>query len=367
MGGATNSYAGQHRPSLPVLQTRTTWPPEFDTQYENSPVDAYTYGPASAPRHDTIAGSAYGPQESYRSYGTSAPLSAPVSSPYYETGTYSFGNLHSPAPAYVGNTRLPSVSAEAISPLDMGSLHSSLPAHTPLERRLPPVVPYSISYPQRQAYSQSLPEPPAINPATANFRPYINGVHSRHAMPWSVDSNSSRHGSTSMQSPNYAGTSPSQHQVRGSLPVTTVPMTDAVLGYQFQPPPSTYSPESSPPVIPTLGEPFQSTSVTALLPPAHPGSLRYNASSTSLPAIQAPMDDARPSSSRPSEHHAPAPMTSLYSYSSETSDRSSSDATAREHSGREDVNPGPEASAPETAYNGYAQTTQRAAPALRES
>jgi hypothetical protein len=144
-------------------------------------------------------------------------------------------------------------------------------------------------------------------------------------------------------------------------------MTDAVLGYQFQPPPSTYSPESSPPVIPTLGEPFQSTSVTALLPPAHPGSLRYNASSTSLPAIQAPMDDARPSSSRPSEHHAPAPMTSLYSYSSETSDRSSSDATAREHSGREDVNPGPEASAPETAYNGYAQTTQRAAPALRES
>ena len=364
MGSATSSYPAQHRPSLPVLQTRTTWPPEVDTQYENSPVDAYTYGSASAPRHDSIAGSAYGSQESYRSYGTSAPLSAPVSSPYYETGTYSFGNLHSPAPAYVGSARLPSVSAEAISPLDMGSLHSSLPTHTPLERRLPPVVPYSISYPQQQAYSQSLPEPPAINPATANFRPYINGIHSRHAMPWSVDSNSSRHGSTSMQSPNYASSSPSQHQMRGSLPVTTAPMTDAVLGYQFQPPPSNYSPESSPPVIPTLGEPFPSTAaVTAMLPPAHPPSLRYNASSTSLPAIQAPMDDARPSSSRPSELHAPVPIASLYSYSSETSDRSSSDATVRELGSRDDGSPGPEASgASEATYHGYAQTRHNTQP-----
>jgi hypothetical protein len=244
MGNPTASYAGQQRPSLPVLQTRTTWPPEFDTQYEKSPVDAYTYGSASAPRHDSIAGGAYGPSATYRTYGTSAPLSAPISSPYYETGTYSFGTLHSPASAYVGNAHLPSVRAESMSSLDMGSLHSSLPTHTPLERRLPPVIPYSISYPQRPTHSQSLPEPPAINPATANFRPYINGVHSRHAMPWSVDSHSSRHGSASMQSPNYASTSPSQHQLRGGLPVTTAPMTDAVLGYQFQPPTSNYSPES---------------------------------------------------------------------------------------------------------------------------
>jgi len=360
MGSATNSYPSQHRPSLPVLQTRTTWPPEFDTQYENSPVDAYTHGSASAPRHDSIAGSTYGASDSYRTFGTSAPLSAPISSPYYETGTYSFGNLYSPAPKYAGNARLPSVSAEALSPLDMGSLHSSLPAHTPLERRLPPVVPYSISYPQRQAYSQSFPEPPAINPATANFRPYINGVHSRHAMPWSVDLNSSRHGSASTQSPNFASTSPSQHQMRGSLPVTTVPMSDAVLGYQIQHSPNTYSPESSPSVIPTLSEPFPSTVVTAMLPPAHPTSLRYNTSSTSLPAIQAPTDDMRSSSSRPSE--LPTTIASLYSYSSETSDRSSSEATAREHSSRDDGSPGVEGSASEASYNGYSQSRHNAQP-----
>ena len=361
IGNSTTSYPGQQRSSLPVLQTRTTWPPEFDTQYESSPVDAYTYGSASAPRHDSIAGSAYGSSETYRTYGTSAPLSAPISSPYYETGSYSFGSLHSPASAYVGNARLPSVSAESMSSLDMGSLHSSLPSHTPLERRLPPVVPYSISYPQRQSYSQSLPEPPAINPATANFRPYINGVHSRHAMPWSVDSQSSRHGSVSMNSPSYASTSPSQHQMRASLPVTTAPMTDAVLGYQFQPPSSTYSPESSPPVS-TLGEPFPSTVVTAMLPPAHPNSLRYNASSNSLPAIQAPVDSTRPSSSRASEMHAPAPMASLYSYSSETSDRSGSDATVRDNSGRDDGSPGPEGSVPDASYTGYTQTRPNAQP-----
>jgi hypothetical protein len=348
-----NSYPAHHRPSLPVLQTRTTWLPEFDTQYENSPVDAYTYGSASAPRHDSIGGG-YGPSENYRTYGSSAPISAPVSSPYYETGTYSFGTLQSPAPGYVGHARLPSVSAEAMSPLDMGSLHSSLPSHTPLERLLPPVVPpYSISYPQRQPYSQSFPEPPAVNPATANFRPYINGVHSRHAMPWSVNSHSSRHGAASAQPPTYVSTSPSQHQITSPLPITTGSMADPVLGYQFQPAPSTYSPESSPSIVSTLGEPFQNTMATAMLPPAHPLSLRYTASSASLPSIQAHVDDVRPSSSRLPEIHAPAPMTSLYSYSSETSDRSSSDATAREHSGREDGSPAGEANASDSAYNGY--------------
>jgi hypothetical protein len=358
----TNSYPAQHRPSLPVLHTRTTWPPEFDTQYESSPVDAYTYGSASAPRHDSI-GAGYGPSENYRTYGSNAPLSAPVSSPHYETGTYSFGTLQSPAPGYISNARLPSVSAEAMSPLDMGSLHSSLPSHTPLERRLPPVVPpYSISYPQRQPYSQSFPQPPAINPATANFRPHINGVHSRHAMPWSINSHSSRHGAASTQPPTYVSTSPSQHRITSSLPITTASMADPVLGYQFQPTPSTYSPESSPSVVSTLGEPFPNTMATAILPPAHPPSHRYSSSSASFPAIQAPADDVRPSSSRLPEIHAPAPMTSLYSYSSETSDRSSSDATAREHSGREDGSPSGDANASDPTYHGYAQSRHHAQP-----
>jgi hypothetical protein len=362
MVNSTSSYPPQHRPSLPILQTRTTWPAEFDTQYESSPVDAYTYGSASAPRHDSIA-AAYGPPESYRTYSTSAPLSAPVSSPYYENGTYSFGTLQSPAAGYVGNARLPSVSAEAMSSMDMGSLHSSLPSHTPLERRLPPVVPpYSISYPQRQPYSQSFPEPPAVNPATANFRPYINGVHSRHAMPWSVDSNNSRHSAAGAQQPTYVSTSPSQHHVASSLPITTAPMTDSVLGYQFQPAPSTYSPESTPPVPSTLGEPFQSTAVTAMFPPAHATHPRYSASSASLPAIQAPLEEGRPSSSRLPELHIPAPMASLYSYSSETSDRGSSDTTTRDHSSRDDESSSSEATASDPVYNGYPQNRHNPQP-----
>lgn len=353
MINTTASFSNQHRPSLPVLQTRGTWPTEFDNQYESSPVDAYTYATASGSRNDSMA-SAYGPHEGYRTCGTSAPLSAPVSTPYYETGTYSFGSLQSPVPGFIGGARLPSVSTEAMSPLNMGSLHSSLPSHTPLERRLPPVAPpYSISFHQRQPCSHALPEPPAVNPETANFRPYINGVHSRHAMPWSVESNGARRGTTGMQSPSYATTSPSQHQITGALPISTAPITDSVLGYQFHPPPSSYSPDSSPPVVPTLGEPFPSTAATAMLPPAHPTSQRYTAASIQLPAIQAPLDDARPSSSRLPEIHAPASMASLYSYSSETSDRSSSDATARDQSGHDESSPNTEASASNPAYHGY--------------
>lgn len=348
----TASFPHQHRPSLPVLQTRTTWPTDFDGQYESSPVDAYTYGASSGSRNDSMA-SAYAPHEGYRTCGTSAPLSAPVSTPYYETGTYSFGSLQSPVPGFIGGSRLPSVSTEAMSPLNMGSLHSSLPSHTPLERRLPPVVPYSISYHQRQPCPQNLPEPPAVNPETANFRPYINGVHSRHAMPWSVDSNGARRGVAGLQSPNYASTSPSQHQITSASPISTTPITESVLGYQFHPPPSSYSPEPSPAVVPTLGEPFPSTAATAMLPPAHPISQRYTAASTQLPAIQAPFDDARSSSSRLPEIHAPASMASLYSYSSETSDRSNSDATARDHSGHDDASPNPEASTSDPAYHAY--------------
>lgn len=55
-------------------------------------------------------------------------------------------------------------------------------------------------------------------------------------------------------------------------------------------------------------------------------------------------------------------MASLYSYSSETSDRSSSDATARENSGHDDGSPGPEASGSDTSYAGYSQARHNAQP-----
>ena len=343
MGSITPLYSTQHRPSLPVLQSRTIWPTDYESQCESSPVDTYTYGSGSAPRHDSIASS----------YGTSAPLPASVSSPFYETPSYSFGTLQSPASNYTGSGRSPSVSGDSMSILNMGSLHSSLPTHAPLERRLPPVVPpYSITYP-RQPYAHAFPEPRPIDPATATFRPYINGVHSR---AWSAESNTSRSNAPGMHAPGYASTPSSQHQITGSSPATTGSVADPILGYQFQVPLGGYSPDSSPTIVPTLGEPFPSMAAAAMPPPTHPSNARYTASSTSLPAISASFDDPRPSSSHLHEIHAPAPLASLYSYSTETCDRSSSEATARDHSHREGASPSGDSSESDSTHNGRQQS-----------
>jgi hypothetical protein len=352
MGNVTPLYPAQHRPSLPVLQSRTAWPTDYDAQYDSSPVDTYTYGSGSAPRHDSIA-SSYGSPDAYRpSYASSAPLPAPVSSPFYEQqGSYSFGTLQSPVPGYTGSGRSPSVTSDSMSILNMGSLHSSLPSHAPLERRLPPVVPpYSITYPQRQPYAHAFPEPRPIDPATKGFRPYINGIHSRDALRWPTDSNTSRNNAPGMHAPGYASTSSSQHQITGTV-TTTGSVADPILGYQFQAPPGSYSPDSSPIIVPTLGEPFPSMAAAAMPPPTHPSGARYTASNTSLPAILASFDDARPSSSRLPEIHAPAPLASLYSYSTETCDRSSSEATARDHSHREGASPSGDSSESESVHD----------------
>jgi hypothetical protein len=359
MGNVTPLYSAQHRPSLPVLQSRTTWPTDYDSQYESSPVDTYTYGSGSAPRHDSIA-SSYGSPDAYRSYGSSAPLPAPVSSPFYEQGSYSFGTLQSPVSGYTGSGRSPSVSADSMSVLNMGSLHSSLPSHAPLERRLPPVVPpYSITYPQRQSYSHTFPEPRPIDPATVKFKPHINhisGHHSRAALPWSAGTKISRSNPPGTHAPGYASTSSGQHQITGTTPTTTGSVADPILGYQFQAPPGSYSPDSSPIIVPTLGEPFPSMAASAMPPPTHHSNVRYSASSTSLPAISASFDDARASSSRLPEIHAPAPLASLYSYSTEICDRSSSEATARDHNHREGGSPSGDSSESDSGQNGDPQS-----------
>jgi len=356
MGNVTPLYSAQHRPSLPVLHSRTSWPADYDSQYESSPVDTYTYGSGSAPRHDSIT-SSYGSSDVYRSYGPSASLPAPVSSPFYEQGSYSFGTLQSPVSGYAGSGRSPSVSAEPMSVLNMGSLHSSLPSHALLERRLPPVVPpYSITYPQRQSHSHSFPEPRPIDPATVKFRPHINGVHSHAALPWSSESNTSRNNAPGMHGPSYVNTSSSQHQITGTTTTTTGSVADPILGYQFQAPPGSYSPDSSPIIVPTLGEPFPSMAAGAMPPPTHHSNVRYSASSNSLPAISASFGDARASSSRLPEIHAPAPLSSLYSYSTEICDRSSSEATARDHSHREGASPSGDSSESESTRNGRSQS-----------
>lgn len=345
------SHSAHHRPSLPVLQTRSAWPTENDAEYEASPVDSYTYATSSVPRNDSLA--------SYetRNYGAHAPFSAPVSSPLYDSNTYSFGTLQSPMSNSANTARLPSLSAESMSALNMGSLHSSLPTNTatPLERRLP--VPFTISYAQQSYMSQSLPEPRPFDPATANFRPYLNGVHSRSAMPWSFDISGSRNDSVGVLGSNYSSTSASQHQQCSTMPTTTSSMADPVLGYQFQPP-SAYSPESPPATLASLGEPFPSTTTSSMLPPAQPASLRYTASSASLPTISASFDGPNASSSRLPEIHAPVPAASLFSFSSETSDRSSSDATVTDNNGRND------SSSPvgATSHSSYAASRQYAQP-----
>lgn len=344
MGNVTPLYSTQHRPSLPVLQSRTTWPTDYDSQYESSPVDTYTYGSGSAPRHDTVA-SSYGPPDAYRS---SAPFPAPVSSRFNEPGSYSFGTLQSPVPGYTGSGRSPSVSADSMSILNMGSLHSSLPTHTPLERRLPPVVPpYSLTYPQRQSYAHAFPEPRPIDPATESFRPYINGVHSRAALHWPAESNTSRN-----NAPGYTSTSSSQHPIPSTMPTTTGSVADPILGYQFQAPGS-YSPNSSPTIVPTLGEPFPNMAAAATPPSSN---VRYTASSTSLPAISTSFNDARYPSSRLPEIHAPAPLASLYSYSTETCDRSSSEATARDHKHCEATSPSGDSSESDSVHDGRTQS-----------
>jgi hypothetical protein len=356
MGNVTPLYSGQHRPSLPVLQSRTAWPTDYDSQYESSPVDTYTYGSSSAPRHDSIA-SSYGSPDAYRSYGSSAALPSPVSSPFYEQGSYSFGTLQSPVSGYAGSGRSPSVTADSMSILNMGSLHSSLPSHAPLERRLPPVVPpYSITYPQRQSYAHAFPEPRPIDPATKGFRPYINGIHSPNALRWPTESNASRNNAPIMHAPGHASASSSQHQITGTVPTTTGSVADPILGYQFQAPAGSYSPDSSPIIVPTLGEPFPSMAAAAMPPPIHQSCARYTASGTSLPAISASFDDARPSSSRLPETHAPAPLASLYSYSTETCDRSSSEITVRDHSHREGASPSGNSSESESIHNGRSQS-----------
>ena len=356
MGNITPLYSTQHRPSLPVLQSRTTWPTGYDSHYESSPIDTYTYGAGSAPRHDSIT-SSYGSPDAYRSYGTSAPLPAPVSSPFYETPSYSFGTLQTPVSGYTGSGRSPSVSGDSMSILNMGSLHSSLPSHAPLERRLPPpsvVPPYSITYP-RQPYAHTFPEPRPIDPATATFRPYINinGVHSR---AWSAETSTSRNTAPGMHASSYASTPSSQHQITGTMSTTTGSVADPILGYQFQAPPGNYSPDSSPTIVPTLGEPFPSMAASAMPPPLHPPGVRYTASSTSPPAISASFDDPRPSSSRLPEIHASAPLASLYSYSTETCDRSSSEATARDPSHREGASPSGDSSESDSVHNGRPQS-----------
>ena len=305
--GYMSAPQAPNRSSLPTLQTRTPFAGAYDSQYEGSPTDAYTYTSAGFPRQDSFTGS-YSSQDGSRSYNTGGSLSAPVPTSFYEpyTNAYSFGNLQAPTYARTLSGRLPSVTADGLTSLNMGSLHSSLPIQTAQERRLPaPTPPYTISYPQRPYPVPTLPE---IRPLdnSGGFRPHINGIYSPDAMPWSAGvesrNNSHANASSAVQS------------------ATAAPMTEPVLGYQFpiqQSEATAYSPNVSPTSGPALSESFASTSSssTSSMPP--PGGNRYG-SVSGAPLLSFSTED-RPTSSG-------GTAASLYSFSTEAASRSTSSA-----------------------------------------
>ncbi|KAF2215650.1 hypothetical protein CERZMDRAFT_94052 [Cercospora zeae-maydis SCOH1-5] len=303
--GSSGTQVPVQRPSLPVLRMRAAYS-DYDS-YNTSPVDDYTYASSAIPRHESFA-STYG-TENFRSY-TSGSVSVPSASAnlYYEpTAAYSFGNLHT-APGYQASApmaRLPSVTADAFSSLNMSSLHSSLPTQTVQERRLP------VPYPTQQA-TYSSTEVPQIKPLTSFTEPqrraHIGGIYSSNSMSWSMASpRASRDSSIS-------GVSTSRpHGVPGmpSATADSVQNPGPILGYQFSA--SSTSPEPSPSNGQPISVGFSSSAATSgsatvsMLPPSN---VRYGAGNSmdSLSASGDAGDLRRPSTSQ----GTPA---SLYSYS----------------------------------------------------
>ncbi|CZT15302.1 uncharacterized protein RCC_01166 [Ramularia collo-cygni] len=325
-------YQSGHRPSLPLLQTRLAYP-EYES-YGTSPPDEYSCSSSSLPRQHSYSSSNYG-AESFRPW-TAGTIVAPVTSTsvYYEPGTAfsaSFGSLQA-APSYTPTAytpapvnRLPGASSEAFSPLNMASMHTSLPSQTVQERRLP--IPYTQTH---APPTYMTPEVPQIRPLGSFTEPraHINGIYSRNGMPWSSDnpatsSTSSRVGSLS-SIPNPRNDSANTTSGSTSSSYTS----DPILGYQFSA--STGSPTTSPTAGPPLSESFQGASNTAsafMLPPASRTRIPRGSSYPNLPSLTGGSGDEyqQPSSSSSSSSREAA--ASLYSFSTgvDLSDRVSSE------------------------------------------
>jgi hypothetical protein len=325
-----------HRPSLPTLHTRSSFVDGYD-QYQESPVDPYTYSSASIPRQDSYA-SSYGGIENYRSWGStstsSGPLSAPITSGHYyeqQHPAYSFGNLQTPASAYHGASsaaqRLPSVTTgtEAFSPLgNMGSLHSSLPAQTAQERRLPVPAPYTSSYLPPAPYSNG-EQLPILRPLEASSEPraHIHGIHSRNAMPWSQESTSNN-----LRAPSVSGSAPQPNSL--PLPLATghtsaSAVSEPSFGYQFT---ASASPDVSPtsgPSVETYSSAASSASSNMPMPPPVTNYRYSNASAPSnsyeLPAVTLEEPQRLPAASSIARNTTEAPQASLYSFSTDNGER----------------------------------------------
>ncbi|KAK6436383.1 hypothetical protein LTR95_007426 [Oleoguttula sp. CCFEE 5521] len=367
----------QHRPSLPTLHTRTAYSHhDYDNQYDHSPADSYTYSSSSLPRQDSFA-SVYGSQDASRSYSI-APLSAPAAAPGYDLQAgYVFNTVYSPV-----SSRLPSVTGDGTSSLNMGSLHSSLPLSAVAERRLP--APHATAYSQPQQLPSSATYYPSMRSFdSAGFRPHVNGIHSRTAMGWVSDADAPS--AAPVYSQRYSGASgthgmrmPShtlpQQSFSQSACATTTSDAGPAFGYQFHQTPSYVDA-----VLPSSGPSMNGTYMTAtlpaspstltMLPPATTQSIRYTASNPSLPQLPAIEDQHLSSSRRPfsSRHQeAAASLSSLYSFSSEAAQeqRSSSIVSpdSQQMSGR-----APQQSPVDTAFTSSARHSQPQHVASHES
>ena len=317
--GAGNGHDNMQphvRLSLPTLHTRSSFPGDLQSQYEGSPIDGHPYGSASLPRQGSVASTYSNDQYRYLQAVPEA-MSAPatVSNAYMETvPTYSFGSLPSPMMPHYHHqsSHYPSVTYDSLAGFNMAPLHSSLPLQTVQERRLP-----ALPAPAHAQYQQG-PAPVAemqTRPLGSFTEPrvHITGIHSRNAMPWSIDSDAFR-----FRSASTASFAPSS-SLAFSGAQSTAAASDPILGYQFglssattESSSSATSPTSGPAPSDGYGS-TSSSSTGSMLPPPN---VAFSSSGQALPPM---ITSDRPSSSRSGGPHNP----SLYSFSTESSDRSS--------------------------------------------
>lgn len=305
---SSTSYQSHPRQSIPTLQTRAPNPQTFGSQFDDSPIDAYTYASTSAgfPERQPYAGS-YASQDNLQSW-SSAAHSAPVTTSYFEAmPTYSFGGLQTTYPPS-STSRYAAATTDAFSSLNMTSLTSSLP--TPHERRLP--VPYTPQY--HGSYPNI--EVPDIRPITA---PHINGVHSRTAMPWSTDSTISDSHQNSISGVPSLNTMPPPAPQSSTSSSSSEP---GVMGYQIgaggllQ---RTEGPGLSPTTGPGMMSSFHmpALSTNSLSSSLHTTSFRYAPTSSTNTVLPSIMAEERPVSRQ-------EPPANMYSFSSDSTDRPSS-------------------------------------------
>lgn len=325
---SANSRHGSHnlhRPSLPILQTRSTYPPELGSDYNPSPVD-YTYASSGYPRQDSFS-SSYG-LKNYRSWSTTAPMTGPITTSTYDPQTgFTFGSISSHS--------MPYSQADSFSALNMGHLNASLPGSMVHDRRLP--IPYVQQEPSQMPFSTG--ELPELRPLDRypGPRSHVNGIHSRQALPW-VDTTYTTT-SSSMPMTTYA-------PISGLPTQTTDTQSDPAFGYSFRlmPPMTTNSsPEVSPTTGPNSSGSFQSTSsssTNSMLPPA-----QVHYSSASIHGLPSITTDNRPSSSR-------GPSSALYDCNGERTDTQANDTNDRSSISSNNAWPS-RSSAPNYSYTTY--------------